>query len=155
MRLGQMYNYGAWVIICIAMIMGALGDKRVRQVFGYWNAFLSCIVAAFVALFISVTADQILYRVVDSSLAEKSKTFQLEQAYENLNKMKFFSDADKEKLISSIEKMDPKEIYSFTSYLTQIVMYTLLNGLWGFIIAAFVKRNSKDELLNELMDSER
>jgi len=139
-KLSPYYLYVSFIPIAVGMILGSLGEKKRVELYNYWKALLSCILVSFIAVFIAQLAEQVIYRKLDKSLAEKTKIQMVIAETEALKKVKLFSQKNKDFFIETMEKSDPKDMYSIANLLVAIPTYTFLNGIWGLLIANFTRK---------------
>lgn len=138
-RVGSTFNFVAFVIIFVAMLMGGNGEKKLRSEFRYFRALLSAMITIFIAVFISLIGDQVAYRT-KPKLAEEVKTYQIEQLQESLPKMKFLSASLKEDMMAEMENSKPEELYSLGAFFSSLLTFFALDSLWALLVAAITRK---------------
>jgi hypothetical protein len=57
------------------------------------------------------------------------------------------SQKDKIFMLNTLKQSDPKELYSIFSMLAGWISYTLLNSIWGFLIAGYTRNRPKAKII--------
>jgi hypothetical protein len=101
----------------------------------------------FVAVFVSALADQILYLLIDGSLADQTKAIQMEVYIETLKTNQFISESTKDTMVEELRKSVPE---SWLTFFSNVFSKTFVNGFLALIIALFTRvRQPKNQWLNE------
>jgi hypothetical protein len=96
---------------------------------------------------ISLLADQILYRIIDTTLKEQTVAIQMEMFQEGIAKVNVFSNEQKDQMIEEIKNSDPSSFYNF---FMGMVVKVFFNSLFLLIIALFTRQKvDKNQWLNE------
>jgi hypothetical protein len=142
------FPYLTFLLMVISIFMAANSEKKIfGATFTYWKAFLSGLIVISVAVIISLLADQVLYRIIDTTLKEQTIAIQMEMFQEGVGKIKEISNANKDMMIEEIKKSDPSSLYSF---FMGIFVKIFFNALFLLIIALFTRQKvDRNQWLNE------
>jgi hypothetical protein len=110
-----------------------------REKFGYWQAWIRATLTMLVVVFISMLGDQVAYRT-QPDLAEKTKTYNLEQLEKGMGQVKLFSGSFSDQIIEEAEAMPASQIYSIGSFIANLFTFSFLNAIWALIVAAFTRK---------------
>lgn len=146
LRLAGTYSFLAFAMIIIAMFMGNNGEKKLRQTFGFGQAWVRASLTMVVVVFVSMLGDQVAYRT-QSDLAEKTKAYNLEQLYIAKNQIKFAPAKWLDANIEEFEAMPASQIYSIGSFFANLVTFSLLNAIWALVVAAFTRKKVETQEL--------
>ncbi len=138
MRFDQGFTYGSFIILLAAMYLGGRGDRKNQEQYTYWQAMLSCTIAALTALFIAGLADPILY-VINPDLVNQTRNIVIQAAAKAMDNAKI-SDEIKDKAMAEVEKMKPEDIKGVIPFLMNWLGKSIMNGIFGFAVAAFLYR---------------
>lgn len=144
-RVNTTYNFLAFIIILVAVLMAGNAEKKLRISFPYFRAWLSSILTISIAVFISLTADQVAYRV-KPNLAEQVKEFNLEQLNKSLPQIKIISASTRDLIMSEMEASNPKDLYSIWALISGTFSFVFLNALWAFATAAVTRKKPTNDL---------
>jgi hypothetical protein len=139
-RLDSGYALASFIAILLAMYFGSRGERIRHSFYSYWQAVVSCIKVAAIAVSISLAADMLIYRVLDKTLAAKATAFNVSMLKENLSKVHFFSNAVKTELIKKTEATNPMDSFSWSGYLAGVFSFTVLNSFWALLVGLFTRR---------------
>lgn len=139
LRLEGTYSFLSFFMILISMFMGNTGEKKLREKFGYWQAWIRATLTMLVVVFISMLGDQVAYRT-QPDLAEKTKTYNLEQLEKGMGQVKLFSGSLSDQIIEEAEAMPASQIYSIGSFIANLFTFSFLNAIWALIVAAFTRK---------------
>jgi len=142
------FPYLTFLLIAVSIFMAANAEKKiVGTSFTYWKAFISGVIVISATVIISLLADQILYRIIDTSLKEQTIAIQMEMFQEGIAKVNVFSNEQKDQMIEEIKKSDPSSFYNF---FMGIVVKVFFNSLFLLIIALFTRQKAdKNQWLHE------
>jgi len=128
--------------------MAANAEKKMNVApFTYWKAFLSGVIVISATVIISLLADQILYRIIDTTLKEQTVAIQMEMFQEGIAKVNVFSNEQKDQMIEEIKNSDPSSFYNF---FMGMVVKVFFNSLFLLVIALFTRQKvDKNQWLNE------
>lgn len=146
LRLAGTYSFLAFAMIIIAMFMGNNGEKKLRQTFGFGQAWVRASLTMVVVVFVSMLGDQVAYRT-QSDLAEKTKAYNLEQLEKGMSQVKLFKGNLSDQIIDEAEAMPASQIYSIGSFFANLVTFSLLNAFWALIVAAFTRKKVETQEL--------
>lgn len=142
------FPYLTFLLISISIFMAANAEKKiVGQAFNYWTAFKSGLIVVAFSVMLSLSADQILYRLVDSTLKEQTIAIQMDMFQEGIAKVNMFSNEQKDQMIEEIKNGDPSSWYNF---FMGMVVKIFFNSLFLLIIALFTRQKpDKNQWLHE------
>jgi hypothetical protein len=144
------------LVLIVAMVIGTQTDRRHWEsnggsyfsfigendssgrngVFGFWNAFGSCIRVLMIALLLSGLADFILMNWVDVTLIEQTKNLRIEQIKNTYAVLGF----DNDQIDFAINEIRQLDLASFKNMLVEVSNKLFVNGLVGLVVAAFLRR---------------
>lgn len=134
-NLSPVFLFSSWLFIMLAMVMAGLAERRQAETFGYWRALSVCLIVISMALCGALLAEQILYRLVDTSLADQMKQADMNMTLEMLQKNTMIGDAEKNRILAIKSKAQPGDYYSLTYALSFFLAKFVGNGLFALIIA--------------------
>ncbi len=142
------FPYLTFLLIAVSVFMAANAERKLfESQFTYWKAFLSGFIVVTVTVIVSLLADQVLYRVIDTSLKEQTIAIQMELFQESMAKVNVFSNSQKDEMIEEIKKSDPSSIYNLVM---GIIVKIFFNSIFLLIIALFTKQKvDKNQWLHE------
>jgi hypothetical protein len=146
LRLAGTYSFLSFMMIIIAMVMGNSGEKKLRETFGFWQAWVRATLTMVVVVFISMLGDQVAYRT-KAGLAEQTKVYNLEQLEKGMSQVKLFKGSLSDQIIEEAEAMPASQIYSIGSFFANLVTFSLLNAFWALIVAAFTRKKVETQEL--------
>lgn len=138
----------SFCLVLAAMVMGGLGDKRQLDGahYNYKRALFSCLRAVFFAVAIGSMADNVLYGLIDASLAEQTKSILIEQVQAGMAQTKWMSNDQIDAMVKGIRDT---QLGGFWAYLSGIPSLVLGNMLFGLIVARFLRVKKKQDWLND------
>lgn len=132
------WMFFSFLIMGLAMFMAQKVEKQGEGYYSYKQALFTCSRIVFIAIFMSVFADFVLYYIIDSSLASQTSKIQIDKAIMAFNELPVaMSDTDKDLLIEELRKTDPAAISSLFSNLFSKVV---ANELLVLLIALFFRQ---------------
>lgn len=142
-KLNPYYVMISFLPVGTGMILGSLGEKKLIGNYGYWRALLSCVIVSAIAVAVALLAEQIIYRALDPQLALKTRDQMVVVQEQSFAKMNFLSKSDKSAYLKILMESDPAAMYSLSYFFSGVVTYTILNSMWGFLIAAYTRRRTQ------------
>lgn len=145
-RWGPTYQVLSFGIILLAVFMASIPQKRNLEIeFKYKQALISALLVTILCVFVAVFAEFILYKVVDTSLADQTKAIKRETLIEGFKQTNVFSNDMKDKILEENEKIQ----YDSTWVLFNNFMGGIFtNGILMLLIALFTRRKApKNEWL--------
>lgn len=138
----------SFCLVLAAMVMGGLGDKRQLDGahYNYKRALFSCLRAVFFAVAIGSMADNVLYGLIDASLAEQTKSILIEQVQAGMAQTKWMSN---DQIDAMVKGIGDTQLGGFWAYLSGIPSLVLGNMLFGLIVARFLRVKKKQDWLND------
>ncbi|MBS3913121.1 MAG: DUF4199 domain-containing protein [Bacteroidetes bacterium] len=149
-KLGGGFNMLAFLMVMLAVIFAGMAIRKIAQSVNYGRALLHGLITVSVVVFIAQIGEQIAYRT-KPGLAQVTKEFQIETMNKEMGKVKLFSGAFKEKMITELEKMEPSDIYGMVTFVGNVFTYIILDMLFVLVLAIFL-RKTPDPLKQELME---
>lgn len=135
------WMFFSFLIMGIAMFMAQRVEKQGEVYYNYKQALFTCSRIVFIAIFMSVFADFVLYYIVDGSLASQTLKIQIDKTILAFNELPVdMGDTDKDRIIEELRKSNPAALSSLFS---NVFSKVLMNELLVLIIALFI-RQSRD-----------
>jgi hypothetical protein len=141
------FPFFTFLLMLGGIIMASLAERQMRETYQYKHALATAMGVIFVAVFVSGLADQMLYLLIDGSLADQTKAIQMEVYIETLKNNTFISEATKDSMVEELRKSVPE---SWLTFFGNVFSKTFVNGFLALIIALFTRvRQPKNQWLNE------
>ncbi len=141
------FPFFSFLLILGGIIMASMAEKQLHEAYLYKHALATAMGVIVIAVFISSLADQILYLVIDSSLADQTKAIQMDIYIETLKGNQFFDEATKDKLVEELRNSVPD---SWVTFFSNVFSKSLLNGALALLISLFTRvKQPKNQWLNE------
>jgi hypothetical protein len=143
-RVNTTYNFLAFIVILIAVLMAGNSEKKLRKSFLYFRAWLSAVITIAISVFISLSADQVAYRT-KPMLANQVKEFNLEQLHKSLPQLKVLSASTRDLIMAEMEASDPKDLYSVWALISGSFSFIFLNSIWAFIAVFYTRKKPTND----------
>lgn len=143
------FPFFTFLLMLGGIIMASIAERQMRETYHYKHALATAMGVIFVAVFVSALADQILYLLIDGSLADQTKAIQMEMEVhiETLKTNRFISETTKDNMVEDLRKSVPE---SWLTFFSNVFSKTFVNGFLALIIALFTRvRQPKNQWLNE------
>jgi hypothetical protein len=141
------FPFFTFLLMLGGIIMASIAERQMRETYHYKHALATAMGVIFVAVFVSALADQILYLLIDGSLADQTKAIQMEVYIETLKTNQFISETTKDNMVEDLRKSVPE---SWLTFFSNVFSKTFVNGFLALIIALFTRvRQPKNQWLNE------
>lgn len=136
-NLSPIFLFSSWLFIMTAVVMAGLAERKQASSFGFWRALSVCLIVIAMALFGALLAEQILYRLVDTSLGDQMKQADMSMTLEMLQKNNMIPEMEKNRILAIKSKTRPEDYYSLTYALSFFFAKFIGNGLFALVIAGF------------------
>lgn len=144
-KVDQRYMLLSFVLLMVAMYLSSTGLRKLRGKISYWQAFFAALRTIVIALFLSLLAEQLVYRLGRPGLAQELKDYTIMKQEQTFEKFPIFGKSTNA-MMEQIKEVDAKEQYSLISMLAAWFTYSFMNGLFAFLIAAMTQRSASESV---------
>jgi hypothetical protein len=142
-NLSPVYLLCSFVLIMLSAYMALTAERNAQPGYGYKNALLGGIMLVATVVIIGLAAEQIMYRVIDTTLGAQMKQADLEMTRSSFENNKMFSDADKQKVLLIKQAQKPEDYYSAKYAGIMFLNRFTGNSLFILLLALMFRRKDK------------